>query len=206
MTNALFSPDGRRLLTLDAEDEPQLWEVATGKQIAALRHGDRVFSAAFSRDGQRIVTGGDEPTVHIWDGVTGAELTRLKQGRSALRTVFSPDGRLVAAASNDSNAYVWAVDTGAELLRLKHDGSVTAIAFSVDGQLLAHRSGRSFTSGEATAEKKRAASPTLTVFNSCGSRRRPHSRRRRASVRIVDPLKGEASRMSVMTDSCEALF
>ena len=51
---ALFSPDGRRILTASSDKTARLWDTATGAPIGEpMRHEDEVVDAAFSPDGAR---------------------------------------------------------------------------------------------------------------------------------------------------------
>src|SRR5262249_19350341 len=76
---ALFSPDGRRVLTACGK-EARLWDVQTGQQVGApLDHADEVKSVAFSPNGRRLLTflqsNQSEPTVvRLWDAATGQPL------------------------------------------------------------------------------------------------------------------------------------
>src|SRR5262249_37089352 len=102
ITGVAFSPDGRLLVSGDANQQVRLWDVATGKP----RH---TFPAAggtlaFSPDGRRFASApGDEPlrwnqpadeTARVWDVATGKELLRLRHPDTdqVRRVQFSPDG------------------------------------------------------------------------------------------------------------------
>ena len=54
---AVFSPDGRTIVTASEDQTARLWDVATGKEIATLRgHQRKVGWATFSPDGRSVVT------------------------------------------------------------------------------------------------------------------------------------------------------
>jgi WD40 repeat protein len=71
-TDALFSPDGTWLATIDiVEATAQLWEVATGRKHAEMKHTDsfflnRVHQVAFSPDGTRLATASDDGMARLW--------------------------------------------------------------------------------------------------------------------------------------------
>jgi WD40 repeat protein len=57
VTSAAFSPDGSRIVTASQDSTARIWDAASAKEIAVLRHENGVTSAAFSPDGSRIVAG-----------------------------------------------------------------------------------------------------------------------------------------------------
>ena len=74
-----FSPDGRRLATANTNHTAGLWDVESGRPIAALRgHVGTVYSVAFSPDGQRLATASWDRTARLWDGLSGQPLAVLR--------------------------------------------------------------------------------------------------------------------------------
>ena len=82
-----FSPDGKTLATGNANGTVQLWDVATGQQIAALRTTGAVYSVAFSPDGTMLATGSYDGTAQLWDVATGRQIGAFSTGQTW--TVFS---------------------------------------------------------------------------------------------------------------------
>src|SRR5215213_4553232 len=60
--------DLMRDLKVEAVGQVQLWDVASGQPIAAIKgHGRGVSKVAFSRDGKLLASGGTDNTIKIWD-------------------------------------------------------------------------------------------------------------------------------------------
>jgi uncharacterized delta-60 repeat protein len=135
-----FSPDGGILATGSLNDTARLWEVATGREIAALRgHEAPVLSVAFSPDGRTLATGSEDETARLWEVATGREIAAMRGHESGVWSVaFSPDGRTLATGSRDKTARLWEVATGREIAALHgHENQVLSVAFSPDGRTLA---------------------------------------------------------------------
>jgi WD40 repeat protein len=61
-----FSPDGKRLATAGSDKIVRLWNVETGKELAALSNADAVAVIAFSPDGKFLAAGSKDGSVRIW--------------------------------------------------------------------------------------------------------------------------------------------
>ncbi|HEU4889357.1 MAG TPA: WD40 repeat domain-containing protein, partial [Thermoanaerobaculia bacterium] len=105
--SARFSPDGRRLATLDgSEADVAVWDTASGHKLAIIRERG-VRSAVFSPDGRSIVTMKQGGEIRLWDADAGRELKVLGVHDSAEAAAFSPDGRSVVTAGFDIR--IWPV-------------------------------------------------------------------------------------------------
>jgi WD40 repeat protein len=63
-----FAPGGRAVATAATDGTARLWDVATGREHAALRReGLEAKVIAFSPDGLTLAAGGIEPVVWVWD-------------------------------------------------------------------------------------------------------------------------------------------
>ncbi|WP_242540478.1 toll/interleukin-1 receptor domain-containing protein, partial [Trinickia mobilis] len=133
--SAVFSPDGKRVVTASWDRTARVWDAATGKQIALLSgHQGWVYSATFSPGGQRVVTASRDRTARVWDAATGKQIVQLSGDQGwVYSAAFSPDGRRVVTASADRTARVWDAATGQVIARLTgHQGLVSSAAFSPD--------------------------------------------------------------------------
>jgi hypothetical protein len=108
VNSAVFSPDGRRVLTASDDKTARLWEVDNGKLLVTFEgHNDRLVSAVFSPDGQRVLTASDDKTAQLWETNSG-KLSATFQGHTEKvnSAVFSHDGRRVLTASASGKCHL----------------------------------------------------------------------------------------------------
>jgi len=88
---AVFSADGRHILTGADDDTARLWDL-NGRSLATLRgHTAGVNGAEFSPDGTRILTASYDKTARLWD-LQGRPLATFNNIDDNTRVAFSPDG------------------------------------------------------------------------------------------------------------------
>jgi len=140
--SAVFSPDGKKIVTVSGDHTARIWDAGTGKELRVfgeppnekrLSHPDAINSAVFSRDGKKIVTGcgafimgdplrgpwGTEPgSAKIWDVESGRELRKMEgHTRKVEFAAFSPDEKkivTVSTGSEDETVRLWDAETGRE--------------------------------------------------------------------------------------------
>jgi len=138
LTNTMFSPDGRRVVTASLDNTARLWDAADGKEIAVLKHdgdGD-VRVAAFSADSARFVTVAPiQKIARVWNASDGKLVATLRGHDTGwMSAAFSPDGKRVVTASIDNTTRIWDAATGKELFVLQHGNGFSSPAFSPDGK------------------------------------------------------------------------
>jgi WD40 repeat protein len=133
VSSAAFSPDGGRVVTASNDQTAGVWDAATGRLHATLRHRAGVKYAEFSPDGGRVVTASLDRTARVWDAATGRLHATLEHQAGVEYAKFSPDGGRVVTAGSDQAARVWDAATGRLHATLEHRARVRYAEFSPDG-------------------------------------------------------------------------
>ncbi len=143
---ALYTPDGKSLVTVNGNHGVHVWDVATGRIVRTIGNPESQFrEIAISADGEAMATIEEVPgRLRLWDLASGRERRRWHGTREANyhRLTFSPDGKTVAAATtwyNEVFIHLW--DTTAPTERRRRiEGcrrDLWDITFSPDGRTLA---------------------------------------------------------------------
>jgi WD40 repeat protein/tetratricopeptide (TPR) repeat protein len=141
MTCAVFSPNGKTLLTASDDGQVRLWDAATGQPLGpALMQGSGVLIATFSPNGKTVVVGTRGVGTHVWDVETGKPVCEPLPHPHVMAVAFSPDGKTILTAGetdhrNQGEVRMWEAATGRPVGRpLPHKGPVYALAVSPDGR------------------------------------------------------------------------
>lgn len=102
-----FSPDGNRLLLLNA-DIAEVWDITTHKLQMSRTWFPLSKCATFSPDGEQVVSGSGAGSVFQWD-VNGGDIRKAVRASNGfvVDVAFSPDGSKFASASSDATIKVW---------------------------------------------------------------------------------------------------
>jgi RNA polymerase sigma factor (sigma-70 family) len=106
-----FSPAGDRIALARDDALAQVFDTATGEEVASLKgHRGIVFAIAFKPDGKKLVTGGDDTTARLWDATTGKTLAVLEGHADSVRCVtFDPSGETLLTGSADRTVKLWRI-------------------------------------------------------------------------------------------------
>ena len=135
-----FSPDGKRLVTTQANGHVKVWNTSSWVAESDLAASEsEVRAATFSPDSKVLVIGDTSGLLHHWSVETRAEIktTRVPSG-AITGVVFAPDGKTLVSSQNTgevsgSSVTIW--DTSSWVaLQKENFGSA---ALSSDGTILA---------------------------------------------------------------------
>lgn len=133
---AVFSPDGRFVLSTGSDNQLHVWGARTGREVRSLPgHTGRLWTVAAAPDGQHAASGGFDTSIRLWDYVSGRELRVLPGHKDYVRSVaFTPDGRRLLSGGDDRLLRLWDVTTGKEIQSFSgHAHFVWSVAVSPDG-------------------------------------------------------------------------
>ena len=136
---AVFSPDGKYIVTVSNDSTATVWDAGSGKQVTeALKHETPIRSAVFSPDGKYIITVSSDSTATVWDARTGKQVAEpLEHEGNINSAAFSPDGKYIVTASDDKTARVWDAKSGKPVTEpLEHKDDINSAAFSPDGRYI----------------------------------------------------------------------
>jgi WD40 repeat protein/energy-coupling factor transporter ATP-binding protein EcfA2 len=107
ITYAVFSPDGKKVLTASNDNFARLWDL-NGDLITEFEgHKVIVKSAVFSPDGMHVLTASADQTIKLWDLKCNLLSNYNKHQGVVNSAIFSPDGTRILSASEDGNAALW---------------------------------------------------------------------------------------------------
>jgi WD40 repeat protein len=110
--SAVFSRDGKQILSGSDDRTMRLWDVDTGKQIQGFNgHENSVKCVAFAPDGKRVLSGSTDATVRLWDSATAKELKVFRKHTEPLVAVtFIDKGRQTLSGSRDAIILPWVLE------------------------------------------------------------------------------------------------
>ena len=139
--SAVFSPDGRYVLTGDHGGAVRVWEAESGVlRKTYYGHEMQVMSVAWSPDGRFIASGSLDHTIKIWNADFSSEaqeIHTLRHEDEVYSVAFSHDSRYVVSSSRDKTVRIWEAATGGEIAILRgHQNTISSAAFSPDDRCI----------------------------------------------------------------------
>ena len=135
-----FDGDCNKVVTIDDDDQMQVWDLRVGNCIATC-DGIPASCCRFAGDGMTVIAVGTGGFVGLWQPFQQLPVNPQGHARETWSLAFSPDGRLLASGSDDETIRLWNVADGTEQrVLLGHKATVTEVAFSPDGTTLASAS------------------------------------------------------------------
>jgi WD40 repeat protein len=134
LTTLSVSPDGRYIATVADHGNAQLWDAATGKQIADF--GPLASSAAmpFSGDSTRVAIVRDG-SAEVHQTATGRLVTAVRESKCTPSSAsLDRHGDLLAAACSGNDVLVSRVSDRRAVATLRGRGRVQSLSFSPDGR------------------------------------------------------------------------
>jgi WD40 repeat protein len=125
-------------LLASASDELIVWEVASGKQLAAMSTPNWITAVSFQPGAAVLATGHDDGSVRVWDWPRQELLLELDGHRMPVSAVaFSHDRKALATAGEDRLIHLWELPNGKALGTLDgHKDRVPGLAWHPDNRRL----------------------------------------------------------------------
>lgn len=155
---AVYSPDGKRIVTAGRDGAARIWDSNTGKPLMQLTgHNGDVWEATFNRDGSRVGTVDTEGPVRIWDTENGRQVFSLQgAGHGTTFVLWSPDNQHILTEGLEKTVVLWNAATGArERVFAGHTDNVLRADYRPNGQQVvsAGGSGQIFVWDSSTGER-----------------------------------------------------
>lgn len=134
---AAYSPDGSKFVTGSISGKVQIWNAATGAELASCEGAlIDIFGVAFGADGDAVYAGDNEGFVCKWSVAAGELLLTIsRKGEVACKSLaVNPGGGQIATGDNDGVVSIWDANTGDLLKRFEGLGELPqSVAFSPGG-------------------------------------------------------------------------
>ncbi len=149
VTNAAFSPNAKRVLTVAADGMLRLWNIEMSEEVFTMECPSPAAGLAFSPDGKRfLIVSKKKPAIganevdlpvelHVRNAETGEAVGEIALGSdiSEHPALFSPDGQRVLTVCQDRCARVWDIATNKQVgPAFAHAADLVQASFSTDGE------------------------------------------------------------------------
>jgi WD40 repeat protein len=134
VSSAVFSPNGRTVLSGSYDKSVRVWNRDTGIEWRSFSHQKAVAGVAFSPCGRFALSGGFDNAMILWDTESRREVQYFGALNAVQCVAYSPDGRFALSAGLGDNCQLWEVATGREVRRFPCDGPINSVAFAPNGR------------------------------------------------------------------------
>ncbi len=134
-----ITPDGRQLVSGDADGAVRVWSLSQRKIVRILTgHTGPVRSVAVDDSGRYTLSCSDDMTVRVWETSDGAPVKVLTGHTDKVLAVSaSPDGRYVLSGGADRTVRIWSTRDWRHVGTISdHAGPVRSVVASPDGRHL----------------------------------------------------------------------
>lgn len=130
----VFSPDGKKLVTVNKDQIVQFWDIATREVTSTIGKGR---AAAFSPNGNILAIRLDNH-VKLIDISTNQEfILDFKNSSMGSAMVFSPDNKILATVHHQNTVLLWDLASQKEIVTLKgHAERIISMVYSPEGKRL----------------------------------------------------------------------
>jgi WD40 repeat protein len=139
ITQAVFSPDSRFLVTAETGSETRLWRTDNWSSQVLCQPVPRTWGIGFSGDSRRVAISEHEGPIRVFD-LTQGPLQNLEvtAGNTAYSVALSSSGSYLATGHQDDLIRIWSVETGEQIASLEgHIQGPSSLSFSPDDRTLA---------------------------------------------------------------------
>jgi len=137
---AVFSPDGRSLVTASRDGDARIFDTTNGTQVKVLSaHAGPVHDAVYTTDGRNVLTAGEDGIVRVWDAASGSLLRELRGHEGAVYSVAAaPEVNIVTSGGKDGTVRIWnlAAETPPKVIatwQRDEARAINCVVFSPDG-------------------------------------------------------------------------
>lgn len=135
----LFSPDGKKALSVSTDHTAAIWDLAAGTVLHVLvGHTDKVVSGTFLPDGESVFTASADGTIRQWDVDTGEQMRIFGRHATSIWGIdVSADGKRAVSVSSDHIIKVWDVPNRSEVFTIDgHSGGIWDAGISASGDVV----------------------------------------------------------------------
>jgi WD40 repeat protein len=138
VSDLIFTPDGKRLISSSGDQTIRLWDWSSRKPAGVLRgHLDELYGMALGPDGQTLASRCKDGSIYLWNL---AKLPRhfgyqtLPSRLNLSSAVFTPDSRTILGVEPGGGVALWDAATLKETRRLWSDCTNRKINISPDAK------------------------------------------------------------------------